>query len=649
MARTSIRTKWKAFLLVVLFTMGCVGGGTAIRSYSASGRVRDHTGVGVPDVVITFDSDSGQVVTTNGDGDWQAVLSETVVAVPSKEGFVFYPESKDINGTSSGLDFLATSAINPGELVETQASFNPGEEAAGLALSIDWNGASEIAWVKQGSDSLESGVDYLVIEDNLLISGDYLTRQTSKEFTLAVIFDAGISYLTIGVEDQAGDSNQPWLSHVENIEDVTVSYGTIKEGVLKELASTTLVTDSDGGTHLVSLDWDIRNYAPTTPGAYTAIGMVEVPPGIRYHSVEELMISAVVTVLPPTEYSISGRVTTTDGGLAGVTVEFSGGFASVVTDSNGEWNKGGLTGVVSINPSKEDYLFQPAWLEASETGEFDFVGVYQKDTDLSGKVVFHDTDLGLISAVEVGDQLLQTGDGKFTLALPPRHYEYRVDTLLGSYTGGLEHSGAMEHQLVVPPFAGWSRSYFNQLLIWSGQPETTFRWEYGRTVKVWIQPAGDGVLERHVSLAWDALMEWQNLLRGAVNYQRVYEEPEADILWYWAYPSEINHAAGLASVSYSRPSYLLRSATIWISRANLDSRGVYLHEIGHTLGLSHSNDRQDIMYPVLYTNILSDQEINMTRLLYSIPSATPSLGDFGPASVPKTYQAEEDIVTIIIE
>ncbi|NLO82778.1 MAG: hypothetical protein GX094_06940, partial [Clostridiales bacterium] len=61
----------------------------------------------------------------------------------------------------------------------------------------------------------------------------------------------------------------------------------------------------------------------------------------------------------PQPYYVSGQVLDNDSGIEGVTINFSGGHESVTTSKNGVWSKSGLTGEVTITPSKEGMSFSP--------------------------------------------------------------------------------------------------------------------------------------------------------------------------------------------------------------------------------------------------------------------------------------------------
>ena len=90
-------------------------------------------------------------------------------------------------------------------------------------------------------------------------------------------------------------------------------------------------------------------------------------------------------------FSVSGEVLDADGnGIAGVTVGFSGGFGTAVTDSNGKWSKDGLSGNVTVTPVKEGWVFDPESIEVTKATEsrddIDFIGADEV-------IVFADSDL----------------------------------------------------------------------------------------------------------------------------------------------------------------------------------------------------------------------------------------------------------------
>lgn len=63
----------------------------------------------------------------------------------------------------------------------------------------------------------------------------------------------------------------------------------------------------------------------------------------------------------PQTYKVSGEILDEDGDpMEGVSIAFSGSSDVATTGANGKWSRSGLSGTVTVTPSKEDYTFDPA-------------------------------------------------------------------------------------------------------------------------------------------------------------------------------------------------------------------------------------------------------------------------------------------------
>lgn len=269
-------------------------------------------------------------------------------------------------------------------------------------------------------------------------------------------------------------------------------------------------------------------------------------------------------------------------------------------------------------------------------GKLPGLGGGRSDT-LRGRVVFGDTNLGLVSTVTFESTTVDTHYGNFTVNLPHGTHDYLIRNLLGEYTGSVRHDGVGTKRLVVPTFEGWSRHYFDTLLVLEPLGATT-RWPRDTEIPVWIEsPAeDDNVTWEVVSTVWDALDEWENVLAGTIRFKETGDRSLADAngltISFISREEMDDHddatpnTIGLCELWYYAGRGQIGKGNIYIVYDFQDSIALLLHEIGHCIGLRHSDDPREVMYPVLRDKDrrLTAREKNIARLLYSIPQRTPA-------------------------
>ncbi|QGT99764.1 hypothetical protein SYNTR_1171 [Candidatus Syntrophocurvum alkaliphilum] len=139
-----------------------------------------------------------------------------------------------------------------------------------------------LKWTIQEYDKNEAGT-YTAIGTFELPEG---VKQSDPETALEV-------ETTVTVKEEV----KPTIDSINNVNDITVEYGTEESDAIDKLAESTTVVDSDNGEHTVYLDWTIEDYNGNEPSSYTAIGTFELPEGVEQPDSETtLEVEATITV-----------------------------------------------------------------------------------------------------------------------------------------------------------------------------------------------------------------------------------------------------------------------------------------------------------------------------------------------------------------
>ena len=173
---------------------------------------------------------------------------------------------------------------------------------------------------------------------------------------------------------------------------------------------------------------------------------------------------------------------------------------------------------------------------------------------------------------------------------------------------------------------GANGTYIDRVL--ADRDSTIERWpdHLVQPLRVWIDstPLLSGLQADYPGAVRAAFDQWQFTGIG-LRVIYVNQPDDADVRVHWT--DHLSHKTGSTTWRTDHAGWITSSditlATHISDGQLLDERGMHaiaLHEVGHALGLSHSQDPRDIMAPLVRVDGLSASDRSTIKLLYSLPA-----------------------------
>lgn len=147
-----------------------------------------------------------------------------------------------------------------------------------------------------------------------------------------------------------------------------------------------------------------------------------------------------------------------------------------------------------------------------------------------------------------------------------------------------------------------------------------------RPLRVYFEPAtAPGYTAAMGRVVRDAFPRWRRVGGIPVRFEFVRSRDDVDVVVRFIKSFDVRRA-GQADLVWRSDGHLQKGTLTLATHSHLgrpftvDAVGtVALHEIGHLLGLGHSDRERDVMYPTTSVHDLTSRDRRTGRLLYSLP------------------------------
>jgi hypothetical protein len=168
-------------------------------------------------------------------------------------------------------------------------------------------------------------------------------------------------------------------------------------------------------------------------------------------------------------------------------------------------------------------------------------------------------------------------------------------------------------------------TYIDSLIVTTDSVVRRWPDRAGAPLRVFVIQGGAPGFDPHMAaLVHEAVTRWDELNLG-ITFSDAPDSASADITVRWIDRFSIERA-GQTDLTWDQSGQVHHAAISLALRTNAGivlpapaMLAVAIHEMGHAIGLPHSADSTDVMFPATQVNVLSERDRRTAQVLYRLP------------------------------